>query len=418
MGLALNIICVACEKNLHCKSYNTLVRLLLGKHIGVTFEVVIIFYLFGSCIGYLIIVYDMFQPVAYELFMHIGSADTTSAFYSIVIQHNAVTSRAIILALFTFPVVLPLSLMRTISALRFSSAIAVFSVVYMVAAVSVKSIIHTSQKGVPSDVNYVANDAVGVATAIPLVCFAFQCQVNVPPIYGELKKELRTVAMFKKISICSYSICFLLYIPAGVFGYLYFGGATPSDILSRTTDGVGFDQSDGSILIARVCIMCAALSCYPLNHYPARAALYSLLFTKETTPYRPRNSFGGDVMSTPELMGTKEYVGIKPSDTSSHPEHNTSRWEQFFYMETGLFVVLTYGLAVVVQDLGYVMDICGSTAATIIIFIIPSQFLRITGEKTRTMKVLSWSLLIIGVSIMVVCLTTTILRIAGVLNNS
>ena len=34
-----------------------------------------------------------------------------------------------------------------------------------------------------------------------------------------------------------------------------------------------------------------------------------------------------------------------------------------------------------VKDLSYVMDICGSTCATIVIFIIPAQFLRVAVEN-------------------------------------
>lgn len=304
MGFALRVICESCDKHRHCKSYNTLVRTYFGKSIGASFEVVVILYLFGSCVGYLIILYDMVQPVADFIF------PKDIAFYDVVIKENALSSRGILIGIFTFPIVLPLCLLRTISALKFSSALAVFAVVYMSCLVSVKAAIQIHNTGTGPDVQWFFNDAVGLATAIPLLCFAFQCQVNVPPIYAEMKKEIRTTEKFNKVAMGAYAICFCLYVPCGIGGYLFFGAFTPSDIL-KSNDlkpgqlPDGFDKDDVAVLIGRLCIMCAVMCCYPLNHYPARPALYSLIFSsdKEETKYRPRAS-----STTPELSAAATKV--------------------------------------------------------------------------------------------------------------
>jgi len=407
MGYSLNVICKAMqsEQHMHCKTYNTLVRSYFGPNVGAVFEVVLIFYLFGSCIGYNIIVYDMVQPVMEQLYSNIG--DQGDVFYKVVIKANAFSSRAIIIGVLSITITLPLSLLRKISALKFSSALAVFSVVYMSCVVSVKSIKHVVEEGTGQNLSWVINSAAGVANAVPLLCFAFQCQVNVPPIYSEMKKELRTVASFNKVSVAAYALCFAIYLPCGICGYMYFGDLTQSDILKSGTVNArgfsnGFAQDDVAVLLGRVCIMCAVLCCYPLNHYPARFAIYSLLYSSEKQAVvRPR-----DALTTPELSSA--------ASPTSHPLHDTARWHRYFYIETSAYVLLTYIIAVLVKDLSYIMDICGSTCATVVIFIIPSQFLRRREGITGIEKFLSSVLLVVGVTIMVVCLATTILRMAGV----
>ena len=109
-----------------------------------------------------------------------------------------------------------------------------------------------------------------------------------------MNKEIRNSGVFKKVSFFAYAICFLLYVPCGLCGYLYFGELTQSDILKGSTTHAGSRpnglDSTVPVLFARVCVMCAVICCYPLNHYPARAALYSLLFAGEPGEFRPRTS--------------------------------------------------------------------------------------------------------------------------------
>lgn len=405
MTYCVNIIAAGCEQHSHCKTYNTLVRHYFGSRVGLGFEVVLILYLFGSCIGYMIIVYDMFQPVAEKLYSdHYGSDYVTHSFYKVVIKNNAFTSRACIIGVFAGTMMLPLSYLRKISMLQFTSTLAVVAVVYMSCLVSVKSLYKIIEEGFGPNVDMFNGTGLGVATAVPIICFAFQCQINVPPIYAEMKKDIRNASVFRRVAAYAYAICLVLYVPCGVTGYLYFGQLTQSDILKGNTMKPGerpngFDTT-APMLIARVCIMMAVICCYPLNHYPARCALYSLLFGDEAE-FRPRGS-----MTTPELP--------RGADKESHPTHDTPRWNRYFYIETTLWVAINFIIAVVVTDLSYIMDICGSICATIVIFIIPAQFLRVASEGSTPYTLLSHAILVLGVTIMVVCFTTIMLRIAGV----
>ena len=104
----------------------------------------------------------------------------------------------------------------------------------------------------------------GFAIAVPLMCLALQCHIPCALIYTELQPRLRTIRTMDRVIGAAYLICLALYVPAGVFGYLSFGGRTTSDVLlvKRGPDGhdVGYSVSDHFAAVARVCSIESPLS--------------------------------------------------------------------------------------------------------------------------------------------------------------
>ena len=119
MCFCILIISRSCERHAHCKTYNTLVRHYFGSRVGQGFEVVLILYLFGSCIGYMIIVYDMIQPVVEKIYCGNGCGNTEKDdFYNLVVKNDTASSRAILIGVFSFTIMLPLSLLRKVTLLH------------------------------------------------------------------------------------------------------------------------------------------------------------------------------------------------------------------------------------------------------------------------------------------------------------
>ena len=87
----------------------------------------------------------------------------------------------------------------------------------------------------------------------------------------------------------AYALCCAFYIPAGIFGYYTFGSGTISDLLSTSDDpskvSHSYSVSAKRGLVARICLAAVATCGVPLNHFPARIAVYSL-YNKIFQPVR------------------------------------------------------------------------------------------------------------------------------------
>jgi solute carrier family 38 (sodium-coupled neutral amino acid transporter), member 7/8 len=109
-----------------------------------------------------------------------------------------------------------------------------------------------------------------VFTVLPVICFGYQCHVNVVPIYACLKVKTLT-EIIKSISI-SIIIVFCAYTISAIYGYLTFGSAVDDDVLKS------YDAKDGSVLVAIVMYLMKTYTSYPLNLFCAR--YFKILFKK------------------------------------------------------------------------------------------------------------------------------------------
>ena len=50
-------------------------------------------------------------------------------------------------------------------------------------------------------------------------------QIQVPPIYAGLQPQIKNMSNFNKVIFIAYTICIVLYVPVGCFGYFQFLGS-------------------------------------------------------------------------------------------------------------------------------------------------------------------------------------------------
>ena len=121
--------------------------------------------------------------------------------------------------------VFPVSLPRTLSALRFSSFFSFIISLYIVFAIV---IICLSSRSVTPDLGEAFKigienfniSVMGVFNSIPLVIFSYMYQTNIPMVYTELKdKSLKGMWQVMLIGTAAATIAYLL---AGIFGYVAF----------------------------------------------------------------------------------------------------------------------------------------------------------------------------------------------------
>ncbi|XP_010889000.1 sodium-coupled neutral amino acid transporter 5 isoform X1 [Esox lucius] len=178
------------------------------------------------------------------------------------------------------------------------------------------------------------------AYTIPILAFAFVCHPEVLPIYTELKnankKRMQTVA---NISILA---MFVMYGLTAIFGYLTFFGNVESELLHTY---IQVDPLDTLILCVRLAVLVAVTLTVPVVLFPIRRALLQLLFPEK-------------------------------------PFH----WARHVTIAMCLLVVVNL-LVIFVPTIQYIFGVIGSTSAPSLIFILPGIFyIRIVPEETEPLK--------------------------------
>jgi amino acid permease len=172
MGFTLHTLVVAADQTAG-STYQKIVGRRIGQNVCVLIEVLIIVYEFFACVGFFIIIPNALEPLLQDV------AEFSA--YSEPSKRAIVDSIAGIL-------VLPLMCCRKINSLRHTSTIAIFSILYLVVLVSYNGIQRLLAGGavpVLSD-----SDRIETATptdpwrAVPLICLALQCHIQIPAIYA------------------------------------------------------------------------------------------------------------------------------------------------------------------------------------------------------------------------------------------
>ena len=121
--------------------------------------------------------------------------------------------------------VFPVSLARTLSALRFSSFFSFLLSIYIVIAIVFICLVDrevTPDLGKSFATGFANFDisVMGVFNSLPLVIFSYMYQTNIPMIYVELeKKDLKHMWKVMRNGTIGATVA---YLCAGVFGYVTF----------------------------------------------------------------------------------------------------------------------------------------------------------------------------------------------------
>ena len=185
-------------------SYEMLTVQLYGSNMGIAVEVSIIIFCFGTCIAYIIAVGDILEQAILDVFR--------SSLPSYITRES-------LMVLFWVAVMFPLSLFEKINSLRFASMFGVASIFFLSFATTFHSFRDLANDGwdhswglsdvrlgpkVSTCIMAVAvalacpniiqltlspQDPLDLIKAMPVIMFAFTCQVNVFSIYEELNNK-------------------------------------------------------------------------------------------------------------------------------------------------------------------------------------------------------------------------------------
>ncbi|OWZ11681.1 Amino Acid/Auxin Permease [Phytophthora megakarya] len=205
-----------CSELGQARSYMDLAAATGGRKLAGFTQVVVCMNLFGTSIGYLVGSAELFQ-LALRTFL--GST-----------SQSIFLDRQTLILMFTGLLVLPLSLLRSLESLRFSSLFSIVCIVFMTLVIVIKyfQFVH---EGIAPTIAYQFKHLPlfdwrlnHLLRAVPLVVFSYTCHPNVLPIYLVLKR--RSSRRMYKVMNRSIGIATTVYSLCGLFVVLTFGEAT------------------------------------------------------------------------------------------------------------------------------------------------------------------------------------------------
>eukprot|EP00929_Paragymnodinium_shiwhaense_P103203 TRINITY_DN66527_c0_g2_i3.p1 TRINITY_DN66527_c0_g2~~TRINITY_DN66527_c0_g2_i3.p1 ORF type:complete len:553 (+),score=105.52 TRINITY_DN66527_c0_g2_i3:44-1660(+) len=301
----------------HKKTYEEISNLAFGPWFSLALEMNILLFCFGTAVAYMISVGQIFGQVAHRLAVG-GMWETSTALRP-----------EVLLVVVTVVLLLPLSTLDKLNELRFASLVGVSCIMYLVLVVFFIFLRDGVDPSLPdaSEAMSPADGYLGVFRMLSLSIFAFCCQPNVPSIYVEL--EFRSLRRMDKVSLRSMSLCFAAYLLIGVSGFLLFGADTAGSILDNLQPLLC--KNDLIVMSAFACMAFAMSMAFPLNIFPIRYAVETLLF------YRM-------------------------------PSWNTSGTR---FVITASTVALALGAAVSIPEINLVFELVGATTGSFVCFLAP-----------------------------------------------
>mmetsp|Transcript_19388 Transcript_19388/g.18498 ORF Transcript_19388/g.18498 Transcript_19388/m.18498 type:complete len:285 (+) Transcript_19388:309-1163(+) len=153
---------------------------------------------------------------------------------------------------FSFVIVLPLSIPRELSSMRFAAVLSVVCSVTVTTTIVLE--FFTNKDLVPDPADNLHNadlaifDTQSLTIALPFVFFLYLFQMNIPQTYSEL--NLRNQSRMDKVVFRVSTFSFLFYVTLGVFGYLTFSqNLQQLQAPSRSTNILEADYQ-GAVLIS------------------------------------------------------------------------------------------------------------------------------------------------------------------------
>ncbi|KAF4621885.1 hypothetical protein G7Y89_g14460 [Cudoniella acicularis] len=309
---------------------------------AVVFDAAIAIKCFGVGVSYLIIIGDLMPGVVR------GFNEAADSIPFLVDKNFWITVFML--------VVIPLSFLRRLDSLKYTSIIALISIGYLVILV-VYHFIRGDTKADRGEIRVIGTAGlVPILQSFPVIVFAYTCHQNMFSILNEIKDNTHkntTSVIFASIGSAA-----SIYVLVGITGYLSFGNSVLGNI-------VGMYIPSTASTIAKAAIVILVMFSYPLQVHPCRASVDAVLKWRPNGLKSSRNTPNGSpARSQPLIPGTPAQP-VARSDSIS---------ELRFAIITTCIIVLSYTAALTVSSLDKVLAYVGSTGSTSISFILPGLF--------------------------------------------
>ncbi|KAL3418950.1 transmembrane amino acid transporter [Phlyctema vagabunda] len=307
---------------------------------AVLFDAAIAIKCFGVGVSYLIIIGDLMPGVV------LGFDEGASSFPFLLDRHFWVTVFML--------VVIPLSFLRRLDSLKYTSVIALISISYLVILV----VFHFFKGDTMADRGEIRiiqwGGLVATLKSFPVIVFAYTCHQNMFSILNEIKNNSprRTTS----VVVTSIGSAAFIYVLVAITGYLSFGNNVKGNIVGMYIPSV-------ASTIGKAAIVVLVMFSYPLQVHPCRASVDAVL------KWRPQSLRSKtSPSSSPSRSALLGLPSVRPAAKKD------SIGELRFAIITTVIIILSYTVAMTVSSLDKVLAYVGSTGSTSISFILPGLF--------------------------------------------
>jgi amino acid permease len=274
----------------------------------------------GAGVDFLIAMGNFFALIAYCQLL----ADFSVELLTIITGSDSI-NRATTLIGITLIFPYPLSLMPNLNSLRFTSFLSVLGMVAfgIFLLVEILRVVFSSSLSLGPGIVPITFNGGGFLKGLPIVVFACGCHPSLLPIYTEQREEFKPTFAQKSMRP-AFTFAAVMYLVAGVCGYLLFGEETADSIL------VNFEGRGGALIPIFAIFTIIIGTTYPLLAFVARVAIENLAW------------------------GDKEEIKAKRG----------------WFIETWLYV-LAVGVALATDDISMILSLGGALSTSLLALTLP-----------------------------------------------
>ena len=235
-------------ENFKCYEYSALVEKVLGIWWKRCFDNILILYVFGTLIGYQVMV-GFFVP---------------SIFSSLNINFDPNIERYIVMVVANIAIMTPLGLMRKLTSLRFMSIFSALTLLYIALLIICEFPFYAEHNDYDDVSIFKFN--LSIISSFNICLYAFTCHTNVAQVYDELQR--RNLRRMNKVATRAMLAVLLPFIILAIFGYLSTLDKTPQLIIMRRAPS--HISNDWLMVIARILMSITLIIAVPINIPPCR----------------------------------------------------------------------------------------------------------------------------------------------------
>jgi solute carrier family 38 (sodium-coupled neutral amino acid transporter), member 11 len=199
-------------------------------------------------------------------------------------------NREVVMIISAVFIVLPLSMLKNISALSSASLLSVVAVVMLVLIVAIHGPTEAAHQGLHFDAEDITVVSPNILGGIATISFHYVCQQSCFLMFRSLKEP--TLATWKEVSHYTMGVTLVMSILIGMCGYIYFGDKANGNILNNFAQTgvkicVDLYQSmphhlnftllaDSVITVARLFMAINMILTIPMECFIVRHAIFSL----------------------------------------------------------------------------------------------------------------------------------------------
>ena len=303
------VMMIKAGKNIKEKNYSKVVKIILGKKVGIFMDISITLYLFGALISFQVIIYQMTGAVVYDIMKMFGKLEEYSNFIDYKEKRwQEATYLKFPIMFGVALLVYPLCLLKDISKMRIPSLIGVLALIYTIIVVIIESFFYMIYENgdKASGMNWInithafeLKDGISFFGGVATVFYLYSCHAGAFPVYKTLRNN--TTRRIKKVFRRSILLDLFIYFFIAAASFLTCPIDPPELILYRS-NLTGFDP-DYFILVAKLGIIFNLFFSTPANYAGLRLSLFELIWGNPTLTSAKNIIVTAVVLSAVTLIG-------------------------------------------------------------------------------------------------------------------